>query len=320
MKNKQTQKQASTWMAAALAGLLGTATSVNAATLVNWGGNEYINNSANTTGLTSINMQGDITSGSQVFTGLGDEDPSNYHQRNGLDETFIPPNSGVNAYNPDAHQSGVFYGAFENVRTDSTTNLSSAGAPQVRNAISAGGVSGQDSILFNRQLGASPGTANTESNLSQNTAMILWRDWVNAGTYTYGDLTNFSVNMTQVIGANTRMLVETEDGYYLNSTENLFTNSNGLKEFDADALAALRFTAYDVSSQFFTATAGLDGMVDLSAETIIGIGLWNTQSTNGNQNWGFDSIQVTAIPEPGTLALLGMAGLACILTLKRRKA
>jgi hypothetical protein len=208
MKNKQTQKQASTWMAAALAGLLGTATSVNAATLVNWGGNEYINNSANTTGLTSINMQGDITSGSQVFTGLGDEDPSNYHQRNGLDETFIPPNSGVNAYNPDAHQSGVFYGAFENVRTGSTNNIATLGAPQVRNAASVGGVSGVDSIHFNRQVGFAAN--NPDGNLSQNTAMVLWRDWVNAGTYTYGDLTSFEVNMVNnIVGQNNRLLVQT---------------------------------------------------------------------------------------------------------------
>ncbi|MEX2605929.1 MAG: PEP-CTERM sorting domain-containing protein [Kiritimatiellia bacterium] len=285
--------------------ILASVLPASAALMVDWGGDYVTSTQATSRTQTGDNAQ--MNDGGQ-----SDNVESSFAYDTG---TALSPTSG---YTAPSGKSGTFYGGNAIARRNSGSSFTATTSLEVIQNGSA------DRIRFD--------ASNTSVNASTAGAVLVFSkaDYLNgfsSQTVSLDQSSNFSldslsVNITSLAEYETaRFAVVTAGGVYFNSTA-LVEGSNTRSGAD---LATDNWSLSTLSSGTSTGMGGGNATGPVLGSTltdIIGVGLFafdDNAPSGTSYNLEIDSFSATVIPEPGTLALVGLA-LGALLLFRRRNA
>ena len=144
-------------------------------------------------------------------------------------------------------------------------------------------------------------------------AVLLWNqaDFLNGAaseTVAFEAGSSLSVNLTSLTSSTRdHRFVVNQGGTYYVSEDALLTKTTGVYEIDPSATNWAALNTSDYSWDTFSA---------LTLDDVQGVGLYSDMTRVGNQTiLKFDDFQASTVPEPATMALLGLGGLL----LRRKK-
>ena len=225
-----------------------------------------------------------------------------------FDET-TPLSPGSAAYLDNTSTSAVWYGGQEVISYDHS------GSTDFYNQRIVSGFDGRR-YMYNR--------FNNDGEINKINSVWVWQaaDFLSSGAYTFDNSANSFMTMENNdpnstgswFGYNEGRFVIKLDGQYYISEHN--RDDDGLT---LSGPASANWATYDPATNLgFDASTATFGTLDFTGTSLEAVGVFASRDSGALHVTGVDFFSVSAIPEPGTLMLVGIA-LGSLLLFRRRK-